>query len=87
MKLPHFYSDEKDAEILQKALSNIPHKNIEGLATVSRQKNGIVIKLRIKCGQDIEKIIPESYNIIRRDCEGIFFESGEFKYLCFHSGV
>ena len=62
---------------MQKALSIIPHQNIEGLATVSHQKSGLVIKLRVKTESDIEKILPENYNLIGRDKEGIFFESGE----------
>ncbi len=85
MRTPIFYEKEEDVEILQKALSNILHQKIEGLATLSHQTKAIVIKLRIQNRQDIEKILPKNYKVVERDKEGIFFESGEFRYLSFYS--
>lgn len=86
MKNPIFYEKEEDAEILLKALNNIPHQNIEGLATLSHQTKGIIIKLRFQNRQDVEKILPENYKVIEKDAEGIFFESCGFRYLSFYSG-
>jgi len=83
MRLPHTH-DLKDLDSLHKALNLLPHKDINGLATLSHQIDGDLIKLRINQKHNLEQILPDNYTITAKDRCGILFQVGNFRYMAFY---